>query len=608
MALVCAMIMCAALFLLCLPRRASAAMALKGRAISADFAWGSLKASKGAAQEGLRCRLYLPEAYEGDKQQRYPVLYLLDGGIGDSGDTRLDSLFMALDKLIARGAVPALIAAAPLAYSRGTEGVRALIPCVDARYRTVREKSSRFIAGISQGAYDALCCGLAYPQLFEACVLLNPAGCEGLARKAPSSGGKSEEPSGDGQDTASAQALGGCRALLEAYAKQTWRVRFYIFTADGSLSIPCGRDVPVRARSGDVNAQAADLYVELHRRNLFSLPFVRGENVPGNEAQLRIMSGGYPDDAWLEGFGNGLRYLFGLPESPVFSPQKTVYHPARRGSLSEVKTLQTAQGIRLSYRVHTPYGFEENGAARYPVLYLLHGSNGNDASWDGFYPVLDWMIRQGLIMPLIAVAPVTGNSYWVDSRALGPTESAVIGALIPEIDRAYPTESQRSGRALAGFSMGGFGAAYYAMLHPELFMGAVLLSPFVQDEEAPAGSRAATGGAFAGAGGKFEDSLWRGSNYPALLPAYLSQALPVSIFIDAGDDDWNHLSAKEGLPADAWRYNMEYQAVQLYLALQRHGNPARLRVADGGHDGTVWVQGFIEGLQYLAEQGFDGQR
>ena len=207
-------------------------------------------------------------------------------------------------------------------------------------------------------------------------------------------------------------------------------------------------------------------------------------------------------------------------------------------------------------------------------------------------------------MPLIAVAPVTGNSYWVDSKAFGPTESMVVGALIPEIDRVYPTLARRSGRALAGFSMGGFGAAYYAFRHPELFSGAVLLSPFVQDKEAPAGSRAATGGAFGGADGGYDDGLWRWSNYPALLPAYLSRGLQVPFYIAAGDDDWNHLSAKEDLPSDAWRFNMEYQAVQLYLALKRHGNPARLRIVNGGHDKAVWIQGLTEGLRYLAQQSF----
>jgi pimeloyl-ACP methyl ester carboxylesterase len=259
---------------------------------------------------------------------------------------------------------------------------------------------------------------------------------------------------------------------------------------------------------------------------------------------------------------------------------------------------------------------------RYPVVYLLHGSQGTASSWDAFYPALDWMIEQKLIMPLIAVAPITGNSYWVDSGLFGAVESAVINELIPEIDRRYPTQAQRSGRALAGYSMGGFGSVYYAMRHPELFIGAVLLSPFVQDAEAPAGSRAATGGVFVGTAGQYDDGLWRASNYPGLLAEYTAKCLPVSMYIYVGDDDWNHLSAKEDLPEDAWRYNMEYQAVKLYLDLKRQNplgivfpkggdatcNPLQLRVVNGGHNDIVWIQGFIEGLQYIERQGFGAEQ
>ena len=161
-------------------------------------------------------------------------------------------------------------------------------------------------------------------------------------------------------------------------------------------------------------------------------------------------------------------------------------------------------------------------------------------------------------------------------------------------------------------------AVCYAMRHPELFAGAILLSPFVQDAHAPASSRAATGGAFAGADGQYDEDLWRRSNYPGLLAEYTAKSLPVSMYIYTGDDDWNHLSAKEDLPEDAWRYNIEYQAVKLYLALKSQ-NPlgaaspkgenaprdtAQLRVVDGGHNETVWIQGFIKGLQYIERQGF----
>jgi len=33
-------------------------------------------------------------------------------------------------------------------------------------------------------------------------------------------------------------------------------------------------------------------------------------------------------------------------------------------------------------------------------------------------------------------------------------------------------------------------------------------------------------------------------------------------------------------------------------------DPAQLRVVNGGHNETVWIQGFIEGLQYIKRQGF----
>ena len=73
------------------------------------------------------------------------------------------------------------------------------------------------------------------------------------------------------------------------------------------------------------------------------------------------------------------------------------------------------------------------------------------------------------------------------------------------------------------------------------------------------------------------------------------------------------MNEKEDLPADAWRYNMEVQAVLLYSALKCQnpfnisfskgedtpGNPAELRIVNGGHEISVWLGGFHEGLLYL---------
>lgn len=268
----------------------------------------------------------------------------------------------------------------------------------------------------------------------------------------------------------------------------------------------------------------------------------------------------------------------------------------------------------LDYNLYLPANYEADGARRYPVLYLLHGSGGDAESWDDFWPILTRMIADGSIPPVIAVAPITGNSYWVDSTAFGAAETAVIQDLIPHIDTTLPTIAQRDGRALVGYSMGGFGALRYALAYPETFTAATLLSPALQNGQPPATSGAVERGAF---GKPFDPARWEELNYPALLVPYAAQEYRVPIFIATGDDDWNHLSEKSDLPADATKYNMEVQAVALYTALHRENifnaefaqwedvpaSPAELRILNGGHGMDVWEPGFVEGVAYMFENG-----
>jgi dienelactone hydrolase len=117
-----------------------------------------------------------------------------------------------------------------------------------------------------------------------------------------------------------------------------------------------------------------------------------------------------------------------------------------------------------------------------------------------------------------------------------------------------------------GFSIGGFGALRYALAYPQTFAAATLLSPALQQGQPPATAGAIERGSF---GAPYDPERWDELNYPALLEPYAAQEHRVPIFIVTGDDDWNHLSEKEALPADATKYNMEVQAVALYTALHR---------------------------------------
>lgn len=268
----------------------------------------------------------------------------------------------------------------------------------------------------------------------------------------------------------------------------------------------------------------------------------------------------------------------------------------------------------LSYTLYLPAGYEAAGDTRYPVLYLLHGSGGEADAWEDFWPILDTMILEGTVPPVIAVAPVTGNSYWVDSATFGAAETAVIDDLIPHIDQTLATIPERDGRALVGFSMGGFGAARYGLAYPGLFAAATLLSPALQQAQPPATAGAVSRGSF---GDPYDPARWDELNYPALIETYAAQDHRVPFFIVAGDDDWNHLSEKEDLPGDATRYNMEVQVVAFYTALHRENifdadfekwedvpaSPAELRIVDGGHDMEVWGPGFSEGLAYMFANG-----
>lgn len=268
----------------------------------------------------------------------------------------------------------------------------------------------------------------------------------------------------------------------------------------------------------------------------------------------------------------------------------------------------------LNYKLYLPEGYDAGGGTQYPVLYLLHGSGGEADAWDDFWPILDTMIAEGTVPPVIAIAPIVGNGYWVDSSTFGSLESAVIDDLIPHIDETLPTIASREGRALVGFSMGGYGALRYALAYPETFAAATLLSPALQAGQPPVTSGAATRGAF---GDPYDPARWDELNYPAVLETYAAQSHRVPIYIVAGDDDWNHLSEQDDLPEDATKYNMEVQAVALYTALHRENifdaefekweevpaSPAELRIIDGGHGMDVWKPGFINGVAYMFANG-----
>lgn len=124
--------------------------------------------------------------------------------------------------------------------------------------------------------------------------------------------------------------------------------------------------------------------------------------------------------------------------------------------------------------------------AAYPVIYLLHGYGGDQNSWITIKPALnDIATRDSLIF----VCP-DGESSWYWDSPTDPQsqfETFVSQELTSYIDKHYATRSNREGRAITGFSMGGHGGLWLSMRHPDIFgaggsiSGGVDIRPFPEN-------------------------------------------------------------------------------------------------------------------------------
>jgi S-formylglutathione hydrolase FrmB len=137
------------------------------------------------------------------------------------------------------------------------------------------------------------------------------------------------------------------------------------------------------------------------------------------------------------------------------------------------ESLQSAAlGRPIKYRVLLPEGYAAS-SKRFPVLYLLHGL-------DGHYD--DWSTRTQLAgaargVSLIVVMPEGGDSWYTNAvDGSGRFEDYISTDLVQDVETKYRAIRAKYGRAIAGLSMGGYGAVKIALKHPGMFAAAGSLS------------------------------------------------------------------------------------------------------------------------------------
>ncbi|MFI5980493.1 alpha/beta hydrolase [Streptomyces sp. NPDC051555] len=122
-----------------------------------------------------------------------------------------------------------------------------------------------------------------------------------------------------------------------------------------------------------------------------------------------------------------------------------------------------AIGWQPAVNVLLPDDYHWSGRT-YPVLYLFHGG-GTDQDFITFDRLRIRELTQG--KPIIVVMPDGGHAGWYSNAVtsnVGPRnwETFHIGQLIPWVEANFRTFAEYDGRAVSGFSMGGFGALKYA--------------------------------------------------------------------------------------------------------------------------------------------------
>ena len=130
-------------------------------------------------QKTLKVAVTTPSTYQ-TSQDRYPVIYLLHGGSGSFSDwhqkvtqkgivNQLAETYKVV--IVTPGVGPAsYYYDSPLLDSVRYETymIQELIPFIDSQYRTLAQKESRAITGLSMGGHGAITLAAKHPELFVA--------------------------------------------------------------------------------------------------------------------------------------------------------------------------------------------------------------------------------------------------------------------------------------------------------------------------------------------------------------------------------------------------------------------------------------------------------
>jgi len=135
----------------------------------------------------------------------------------------------------------------------------------------------------------------------------------------------------------------------------------------------------------------------------------------------------------------------------------------------------TAIGKSVGLNVYLPEGYYDNPDKVYPVLYFLHGYNGNGQDWFESTALRDLSENY---QDMILVAPTQGGQFYTNFIADETLryEDMIVEDVVSYVETTYRAKKWAKSRGLVGFDAGGFAAVKIALKYPEKFKFAFSLS------------------------------------------------------------------------------------------------------------------------------------
>lgn len=196
------------------------------------------------------------------------------------------------------------------------------------------------------------------------------------------------------------------------------------------------------------------------------------------------IDGGVFNDPGTGNFYGSTRWESGI-EIPAHDQDFYALKNVPHGHVQQILFPSPSTNTSRRAFVYTPPGYQKDKKAKYPVLYLQHGWGEDETAWSNqghANLIMDNLIADGKIKPFIIVMTygmtndIRPGGGGLRNFNIQPFQTVLLDELVPYVDANFRTKADRSHRAMAGLSMGGFETHTITLARPDVFSYYGLLS------------------------------------------------------------------------------------------------------------------------------------